>query len=133
MKTQRRPQNRKYITYYDAVKGGLSHDHRQHQPKMNFKKLAKIGLVFFELCEQTDRQTDRQTRGLKSVRCKSTLPLPSIPFPVPFLPFSASLPFRSRLSKKIAARVSGERSSSVNMIIYLYSPDSHPMRPLAGI
>jgi len=53
--TLRHPQNRKYITYHNAVREKPSHGHKTH------KTLVKFGRVVFELCEQTDRQTDRQT------------------------------------------------------------------------
>jgi len=57
IKTQRHPQNRKYITYRNSVKGGPSHCHRQ------CTKFGEIGLVVFdfEICHQTEKYTDRQT------------------------------------------------------------------------
>jgi len=54
MKTQCHTQNRKYVTYRNAFRGGRSHGHRQHA-----YNLVKIGFLVFELCERTDRQTDK--------------------------------------------------------------------------
>jgi len=49
------PQNQKYVTYRNAVNEGWSHG-----PTEACKKnLVKFGRVVFELCEQTNRQTDR--------------------------------------------------------------------------
>jgi len=52
IKTWRHPQNRKYLTYCNAIRGGPSHGHSQHA-----QNLVKFGCVVFEICEQTDRQT----------------------------------------------------------------------------
>jgi len=48
--------NRKYITYRNAIRGP-SHGHRA----TSMKNLVKFGCTVFELCEQSDRQIDRQT------------------------------------------------------------------------
>jgi len=46
-------QNRKYITYRNAVWTGQSHGHR-----MQATKLLKYGRVVSEICERTDQQTN---------------------------------------------------------------------------
>jgi len=48
------PQNQKYVTYRNAVKEGWSHG----PTEACRKNLVKFGRVVFELCQQTDRQTD---------------------------------------------------------------------------
>ena len=52
LKTRRHSQNRKYIRYRNAARGGPSHGHRQHAQKLEF------GCVVFQLCERIDRQTN---------------------------------------------------------------------------
>jgi len=52
----RHPQKRKYITYRNAAKGEPNQDRKQQA-----QNLVKVGHVVFELCEPTDRQTDRTT------------------------------------------------------------------------
>jgi len=53
VKTRRHPQNRKYTTYRNAVRGWFNHGRRQHAQKFG---------VGFELRERTHSQTtDRQT------------------------------------------------------------------------
>ena len=57
--------NQKYITCCKAVRGRPSHGHRQHA--------QEIGAVQpFELCKQTDRQTDKQMTY--SSQCFARLP-----------------------------------------------------------
>jgi len=57
MKIWRHPQNRKYITYRNTVRGGSSHGYIGNMPK----KSVKFGRVVLELCKQTERQTNKQT------------------------------------------------------------------------
>jgi len=47
----------KYLTYHNAVRAGPIHGHRNNMHKY----LVKFDSVVFELCERTNRQTDRQT------------------------------------------------------------------------
>jgi len=57
IKTWRHPQNWKYITYRNAVRGGLSHGYSGNW----HKELVKFSHTVFELREWTGRQTDKQT------------------------------------------------------------------------
>jgi len=58
MNSRRHPQNRKYITHRNAVRGG-----RESRPQATrTKNLVKFGCwAIFELCERTDKQTNRHT------------------------------------------------------------------------
>jgi len=58
VKTRRYPQNRKYITYRSADRGGPSHPRPQSACTEN---LVASSHVVFEICERKERQTDRQT------------------------------------------------------------------------
>jgi len=49
----RHPQNRKYITYRNAARGGLSQDRATATATGNMQKK-----IDSEICEWTDRQTD---------------------------------------------------------------------------
>jgi len=57
VKTWRHPRNRKYVTYRNAVRGP-SHGYGQYGQKIWWNSA-----VVFELCEQIDRQTDKQTNS----------------------------------------------------------------------
>jgi len=62
---RRHPQNRKYITYRNA----LEDDRATTMCESMFtKNLVKFSRVIYEICEQTDRQTDRQTSVLIAIR-----------------------------------------------------------------
>jgi len=63
VKTWRHLQNRKYITYRNAVRGPI-HGHKQLAQNII---LVKFGCEVFYLCEWTDRQTDRQTSTLITI------------------------------------------------------------------
>jgi len=54
-KSWHNPQNRKYITYRNAVIGGLSDGHRQHARIIWWNLAVWFGIMW------ADRQTDRQT------------------------------------------------------------------------
>jgi len=59
----RKPQNRKYITYRNGVRGGpTSHEHKKCH-----KHSAKIGRVVFELCGRTDGRTDKRTQYIEEI------------------------------------------------------------------
>jgi len=56
------PQNRKYITYRSAVRGGPIHNHRQRAQK--FGKVQLCGFWVMRMDRQTASHTDRQTKIL---------------------------------------------------------------------
>jgi len=59
VKAWRHPQNRKYITYRNCRKGTT-----KARPQIICgKNLAKFDHVVFEICQRTDKQTDRHTLG----------------------------------------------------------------------
>ena len=60
VQTWRHPQNRKYITNCTVVRGGPSHGQIH-----TYRKFSEVWNAVFEICEQTDRQTDIQTRWLQ--------------------------------------------------------------------
>jgi len=70
----RHPQNQKYITYRNADRGP-SHGHRQHARQIN---LVKFGHVVFELCERTDRQTDKYSSQYIGHLTRSEVTTPSV-------------------------------------------------------
>jgi len=59
MKTWRHPQNWKYMTYRNAVRGGLSHGHRCHTQKINWSSA-----MWFSSHEsrQTDKHVKKHTK-----------------------------------------------------------------------
>jgi len=59
MKIRRHPQNRKYTTYRNAVRGGPRHGHRQHA--LNGEVRTRGFWVMLRTNRQTDRETDKQT------------------------------------------------------------------------
>ena len=64
IETWRHPQNRKYLTYRNAVRGGL----RSHATAGNMHKhLVKFGRVVIRAKRQTDKQTNKQTDILITV------------------------------------------------------------------
>jgi len=54
VKTRRHPQNRKYITYRNAVRRGLNHDHRHHAHKIGWSSAMRF-------LRYANGQTDRQS------------------------------------------------------------------------
>ena len=65
-KMWRHPQNRKYISYRSANRGGPSHDHGEHEEK-NYEDRAKGSGDILE-----NRQTDKQTDALITILCSPT-------------------------------------------------------------
>jgi len=57
--TLRHPQNRKYITYRNAVREELCYGHRQHAQKIG--EVLPCGFRVMRVDRQTDRQADRHT------------------------------------------------------------------------
>jgi len=69
VETWRRPQNRKYITYHNAVSGGSSHGHSNIRRKIGWN--LDVWFIEIWIC-RSDRQTNKHTDTMIAILCTPT-------------------------------------------------------------